>query len=336
MLLFVRNMGKDSVVYSMLTPFAAIALTTCFFCSVALAVGKEDKIYQKTFTSPEEAVSALVAAVRTADLKELSDILGPDGKEIISSGDEVADRNGRARFVQTYEEGNKLTMEGDRKAVLAVGKDGWPLPIPVVKEGDSWRFDTKQGKQEVLNRRIGRNELSVIQACLAYFDAQREYALRSREGSGLPEYAQKFFSTPGTKDGLYWEVSEGEPESPLGPLFAAAHERGYTRKMQGQQPSPYLGYTYRILTAQGKNAPGGAYSYLVNGRMVGGFALIACPAEYGVSGIMTFMVNQDGVVYEKDLGKATEAVAKAISSFDPDQTWRKVEPKYLGPYLPCE
>jgi hypothetical protein len=231
-----------------------------------------------------------------------------------------------------YEEKSELTREGDEKAVLEVGKDGWPFPIPIVKVAGAWRFDTKEGKQEILNRRIGKNELSAIQACLAYFDAQRDYASKGGDGKGLPEYAQKFFSEPGKKDGLYWEAKEGEAQSPLGPLFAAAQERGYTRKTPGQQPSPYLGYYYRILTAQGKNAPGGAYSYLVNGKLVGGFALVAYPAQYGASGIMTFMVSHDGVVYQKDLGKKTEAVAKAMKTFDPDETWRKVDSKYLEPY----
>lgn len=331
MFLFNRKTRKGSMAGVGLVTLTAVSLLLALFCFSALAAGAKQTIHQKTFASPEEAVKAVVVALRAGDLNDLSDILGPDGKEIISSGDEVADENGRKLFVQVYEQSNKLNREMDTKAILELGKDAWPFPIPIVKVGDAWRFDTKEGKQEILTRRIGKNELSAIQACLAYFDAQRDYASKGGNGKGLPEYAQKFFSEPGKKDGLYWESKEGEAQSPLGPLFAAAHERGYTRKTPGQRPSPYLGYYYRILTSQGKSAPGGAYSYLVNGRMVGGFALIAYPAEYGSSGVMTFMVSHDGVVYEKDLGKKTEALAQAMKAFDPDQTWRKVDPKYMEP-----
>ena len=319
------------MVYVGLVTLTLVSLMLASLCGVTFAAGAKQNIDQKTFTSPEEAVKGLVVAIKAGDVNALLDILGPDSKEIVSSGDDVADKNGRERFAQMYEEKSELTREGDERTVLEVGKDDWPFPIPIVKAGDAWRFDTKEGKQEILNRRIGKNELGAIQACLAYFDAQRDYASKGGDGKGLPEYAQKFFSEPGKKDGLYWEAKEGEAPSPLGPLFATAQERGYTRKTPGQQPSPYLGYYYRILTAQGKNAPGGAYSYLVNGRMVGGFGLVAYPAQYGASGVMTFMVNHDGVVYEKDLGKGTEAVAKAMKTFDPDETWRKVDPKYLGP-----
>ena len=204
----------------------------------------------------------------------------------------------------------------------------------MVKQGESWRFDTRQGAQEIIDRRIGKNELSAIQVSLAYVDAQREYAARDQDGDGLLEYAQKFVSEPGKKDGLYWESREGEEPSPLGPFAAQARKEGYTRKKAGNQPSPYHGYFYKILKAQGKNAPGGAYSYVVRGKMIGGFALVAYPASYGSSGIMTFIVNHDGVVYEKDLGKNTEASAQAMTSFDPDQTWRKCEGKYLEPPAP--
>ena len=204
----------------------------------------------------------------------------------------------------------------------------------MVKQGESWRFDTRQGAQEIIDRRIGKNELSAIQVSLAYVDAQREYAARDQDGDGLLEYAQKFVSEPGKKDGLYWESREGEEPSPLGPFAAQARKEGYARKKAGDQPSPYHGYFYKILKAQGKNAPGGAYSYVVRGKMIGGFALVAYPASYGSSGIMTFIVNHDGVVYEKDLGKNTEASAQAMTSFDPDQTWRKSEGKYLEPPAP--
>lgn len=332
MLFFIRKTRNRSMAGVALIVLAAASLILALLPAVTVAAAAKPKSDQKTFATPEEAVNMLLTAVTAGDLKELSNILGPDGKEIISSGDEVADKNGRDLFVRMYEEKNNLTRQGDAKAFLEVGKAQWPFPIPIVKVRDAWRFDTKEGRQEILSRRIGKNELGAIQACLAYYDAQRDYATQGSVGKGLPEYAQKFFSEPGKQDGLYWEAKEGEAPSPLGPLFAAAHEKGYTRKTPGQRPSPYLGYYYRILAAQGKNAVGGAYSYLVNGRMIGGFALIAYPAEYGVSGVMTFMVNHDGVVYEKDLGKKTEAVSQAMKAFDPDQTWRKVEPNYLEPY----
>jgi hypothetical protein len=208
--------------------------------------------------------------------------------------------------------------------VLQIGAEEWPFPIPIVKRGEKWSFDTGKGKEELINRRIGRNELNTIQTCLAYVDAQREYVVKDRDGDGLFEYAQKLRSDPGKKNGLYWEAKTSEGQSPLGPLFAAAQEKGYS-KAAGGKPVPYHGYYYRILTAQGKSAPDGAYDYLVRGNMIGGFALVAYPAKYGASGIMTFIVNHDGVVYQKDLGKKTEKAAQAMKVFNPDSTWKKVE-----------
>jgi hypothetical protein len=280
---------------------------------------------EKVFASPEEAVKALVDAVKAENMAELSAIFGPAGKEVLSSGDAIADKAGREKFVKAYEMKNALIREGDAKVVLQIGTEEWPFPIPIVKRGEKWSFDTRKGKEELINRRIGRNELSAIQVCLAYVDAQREYALKDQDRDGLPEYAQKFRSDPGKKNGLYWEAKAGEGQSPLGPLFAAAQEKGYTVKQTGNKPAPYHGYYYRILTAQGKSAPGGAFDYVVRGNMIGGFALVAYPAKYGSSGIMTFIVNQDGVVYEKNLGKSTEKTAMAMKLFNPDQTWKKVE-----------
>jgi hypothetical protein len=277
---------------------------------------------QKTFKSPDEAVKALIESVRAKDKEELLAIFGPSGKEIISSGDEVADREMGERFVKAYEEANKVVSESDTKMVLHVGKEDYPFPIPIVKKGGIWFFDTQAGKEEILNRRIGRNELSTIQVCLAYVDAQREYARRG-PGGGLMEYAQKFISEKGKKDGLYWETKEGEEESPIGPFVSRAVKEGYTKK--GDKPIPYHGYYFRILKAQGKNAAGGEYNYLVKGKMIGGFALVAYPAEYSVSGVMTFIVNHDGVVFEKDLGKQTEKLVGAMKKFDPDKTWKKAE-----------
>jgi hypothetical protein len=211
----------------------------------------------------------------------------------------------------------------DAKANLNLGNEDWPFAIPIVKKDSLWRFDAKAGREELLARRIGKNELSAMQFCLAYVDAQREYVLKDRDGDGILEYAQKFGSDKGKKNGLFWKAKEGEEQSPLGPIAAAAYSRGYRKK--GENPQPFYGYFYRILTGQGKNAPGGAYGYLAKGNMIGGFALVAYPAKYASSGVMTFIVNHDGVVYEKDLGRNTEKAAQAMKLFDPDSTWKKVE-----------
>jgi hypothetical protein len=320
MFINIRNQKKRSMCRFGFVIIASVMVFAGFYQSAFAANAK-----QKRFKSPEEAVKTLTDAVKGNDAKELLMIFGPEGKELISSGDEVADKAGRDRFVKAYEEMNKLVKENDKKMILHVGSKDWPFPIPVVKKGEYWFFDTKVGKEEILNRRIGRNELNAIQVCLAYVDAQREYVLKDRDGDKLLEYAQKFISKKGEKDGLYWEVKEGEEQSPLGPLVAKAAKEGYTGKKSGDKPSPYHGYYYKILKAQGKNAPGGEYDYMVKGKMIGGFALVAYPAEYGNSGIMTFIVNHEGVVYEKDLGKDTEKIATAMKKFDPDRTCKKVE-----------
>jgi len=281
---------------------------------------------QRQFASPVDAVTALIEAVKAGDKPALLAILGQDGKTLISSGDETADRLARERFVQAYQDASRLTKDGDVKATLSVGKDDWPSPVPLVKSASGWRFDTAAGKEEILNRRIGQNELDVIQVCLAYVDAQREYYLRNPSGGSLLEYAQKFASAPGKRDGLYWEAKPGEEPSPLGPLVATARRAGYSAGKPSGGPIPYHGYYYRILTAQGKDAPGGAYDYLARGHMIGGFALVAYPAQYASSGVMTFIVNHDGVVYQKDLGPNTPAIAQAMIRFNPDATRKKVEP----------
>jgi len=280
---------------------------------------------QKTFASPEEAVKALVDALKTGDKGELSVLFGPGSESLVSSGDDVRDKAQRVRFLKDYEEKNSLEKKGDDEAILQVGKDDWPLPIPIRKKGSAWSFDTKAGKEEVLNRRIGRNELNAIDVLEAYVDAQREYAARDWDGDGVYPYAQKFSSTPGKKDGLFWEAKEGEEPSPLGPLAARAAQEGYTRKGKTEKPSPLYGYYFKILKAQGNHAPGGAYDYVVKGNMILGFGLVAWPAKYGSSGIMTFIVNQGGVVYQKDLGKGTAKAAEAMKRYDPDPTWKKVE-----------
>ncbi|HEY7675997.1 MAG TPA: DUF2950 domain-containing protein, partial [Candidatus Methylomirabilis sp.] len=258
------------------TPMRRLATAALVMLLVG-AVGAHETLAaakQQSFASPEEAVKALVDAMKAGDMKALIAILGPAGKPLISSGDAVADRQARQRFVEAYEQANKLEKPGEAKAVLSVGKDDWPLPIPVVKGGETWRFDTAAGKEEILNRRIGRNELNVIQVCQAYVDAQREYARVDRDGDGLREYARKFASDKGKQNGLFWEAKEGEAASPLGPAVVRARAEGYTRK-KGGGPTPYHGYFYRILTAQGPDAPDGARDYIVQGKMRGGFAMVA-------------------------------------------------------------
>jgi DUF2950 family protein len=278
---------------------------------------------QRRFPSPEAAATALVDAVRDGDKTAMLAILGSDAQVLISSGDDVEDRIRRERFVRNYEHAHRLADVGQGRIVLTVGADEWPMPIPLVRDADGWRFDTARGKDEVLNRRIGRNELNAIQVCLAYVDAQREYYLRDPDRDGVLEYAQRLASNPGKRDGLYWETKPGEEPSPLGPLFAKAQGEGYVVKGLGGHREPYWGYYYRILKSQGEHAPGGAYDYLARGRMIGGFALVAYPAQYGSSGVTTFIVNHAGVVYQKDLGANTGATVRAMRKFDPDSSWKR-------------
>lgn len=315
---------KRCLVYCFGFAIIAAAMMVVGFYQIGIAADVK-QVKQKTFQTPEEAAKALFDAVKAGDTKELLVILGPAGKEVISSGDETADKTGRERFVKDYEAMSRLEKETDKKVTLVVGNHEWPFPIPIVKKGETWVFDTMAGKEELLNRRIGRNELNTIQTCLAYVDAQREYAMKDRDSDNLLEYAQKFWSTKGKKDGLHWETKEGEQQSPFGPVAARGVQEGYAPTKPGDKPVPYRGYFYKILKAQGKNAPGGAYDYVVKGQMIGGFALVAYPAEYGASGIMTFIVNHEGVVYQTDLGNETGKIASAMTKFDPDKTWKKVE-----------
>jgi len=277
---------------------------------------------QRRFASLEQATTALVDAIKAHDRKALLDILGPEGLPLVDSGDPVADRNTGQRFAAEYDRAHRLAGGGG-KVVLYVGADDFPFPIPLIPDGPDWRFDTKAGKEEILNRRIGRNELHAIQVSLAYVDAQREYYSEDRNADGLREYAQHFASAPGKRDGLFWETKAGEAPSPLGPLVAQARVEGYGGGRLRAAPVPYQGYYYRILTAQGPDASGGAYDYVAHGRMIGGFALVAFPAQYGVSGVMTFIVNHEGVVYQKDLGANTATIARGIKLFNPDGSWKK-------------
>jgi len=300
-------------------------ITVVIFLSVTYSPLLAKSIKQKSFASPEEAMNALVAAVKTDDKKEMLAILGSVGKELISSGDEVADKAGREKFLKAYDEMNKLEKGSANKIILHIGKDDWSLPIPVVGKNKKWVFDTNAGKEEILNRRIGRNELNVIEVLHAYIDAQCEYASKDRNGDGVAQFAPKIISTEGKYDGLYWEAQEGEETSPLGPFVAQAASEGYAKKGGGINLLPFHGYYYKILKGQGKYATGDAYDYVVKGKMILGYALIAYPAQYGNSGIMTFIVNQAGVIFEKDLGKNTVSIAKAVKTFNPDKTWRKVK-----------
>ena len=304
---------------------ARLALATVFVVTFACTgISFAAVPQQKSFPSAEEAVKAAVAAAKSNNDKELLAIFGAQAKELLYSGDAVADKQRREHFLTAYDERNRLATEGEN-TILIVGKADWPFPIPIVKKGQAWVFDTEKGKQEILNRRIGENELNTIQTCLAVVDAQREYAIKDRNRDGLLEYAQKFVSDRGKKNGLYWEAKQGEPQSPLGPIVVQARGEGYQGKQAGGGPVPYHGYYYRILTAQGKNAPGGAYSYLVKGKMIGGFALVAYPAEYGNSGVMTFIVNHEGKVFQKNLGNNTASIAKSMKAYDPDSTWSEVK-----------
>ena len=279
----------------------------------------------RTFPSPELAADALVAATRDGKTKALLEILGPEGRALVRSGDRVADQRGRARFVAAFDEFHTIEMAGENRAILVVGSERWPLPIPLVRENGAWRFDTKAAAQEILDRRIGRNELTVIEVCRAYVTAQRDYAAANPPGTGRHEFAQRFASTAGARDGLYWPTKPGEEESPLGPLVARARAEGYGGAAAGEKPTPYHGYYYRVLTRQGAHAPGGPASYIVDGHMTGGFALVAFPAKHGQSGTMTFVVNQAGIVYQKNLGPNTAAIARAMAEYDPDPTWTAVD-----------
>lgn len=278
---------------------------------------------QKRFATPEEAVQALVEAIKQDDTAKLVELFGPDIKAILDTGETAYDKDNRALFLAAYERAHNLEKFGDAYIILEVGKLEWQFPIPLVKEEESWRFDLEAGKEEMQNRRIGRNELSTMKALLAYVDAQREYNSENINKDKLNTYAQKFMSTEGQRDGLYYPVKEGEKPSPLGELFANAQAKGQLKEQAQGGPRPYFGYYYRILTSQGPDAPGGAYDYLVDGKLFGGHAAIAWPVSYGESGIMTFIVNHKGTVYEKDLGANTSELAAEITTFNPDKTWKR-------------
>lgn len=297
----------------------ACALLTPAWLACALAAGEQ------TFHSPEDAVKALSEAAINHDTNALHAIFGPEGHKLVSP-DVVQATAEFSNFVQRLKEKTQLSTNADSNLTLQLGADDWPFPIPLVKEDGKWFFDTVAGKTEILNRRIGRDELGAIDVCRAYVDAQREYASQDRLGDGVLAYAQFLHSSPGKHDGLFWPAKPGEERSPLGPLVAAARVEGYHRaaKMLNDEQAPYHGYYFKILTAQGSHAPGGKYSYIINGRMIAGFALVAWPAEWGNTGVMTFIVNQQGKVYQCNLGKNTARLASAMTRFDPDKRWTPV------------
>jgi len=310
--------------------FSALVIAAlCWFGTLlpcaAAAADPGRSLSSTGFETPQAAAVALVAAVRSGDTKRIEKVLGPLSTKLVRSGDPVDDARARERFLAAYDRQSKIEQDGNAKATLLIGEKDWPFPMPLIKEAERWRFDVEAGSNEVINRRIGRNELGTIQVCLAYVDAQREYAATQGNVDGLHRYAAKFVSAPGKKDGLYWPTEDGQPASPLGPLAAKAKEEGYGKSKNAQQ-EPYHGYLYRILTAQGPDAPGGAYDYVVKGKMIGGFALVAYPARWGASGVMTFIVSHDGAVYQKNLGARTMAIASKMTQFNPDASWSKAQP----------
>jgi hypothetical protein len=279
---------------------------------------------QPTFATPEAAVDALVTAARSDDAKALLSVIGEDAAQQLSSGDDVADATARERFVDEYDEAHELVEAGDAKYLLEVGNDAWELPFPIVKTGDKWTFDVDEGIDEIVYRRIGRNEIGAMETCRGIVEAQRMYASESRDGGPEGIYAQKLLSDPGKHNGLYWAADPDERASPIGPFIAQAASEGY-RKSTADKPAPYHGYVYKLLTSQGPAAEGGAKNYLKNGQLTDGFAVIAYPVEYQSSGVETFMISHDGVLYQKDLGAKTAEAAAAIKTFNPDSSWSKVD-----------
>jgi hypothetical protein len=281
---------------------------------------------QQVFASADDAVAALVKAEQAGDEKALRSIFGPGSDKLVGSGDRVADAAARQRFLDSYAAEHALTPQDDGSMVLTIGQNAWPLPIPLVKADNGWRFDAASGAREIIDRRIGRNELLTIRTLLASVEAEKDYFDRTQRGAGTGAYAEQFLSTPGKQDGLYWETEDSEAPSPLAPLIDQARDEGYPGAATTKgKPEPYHGYLFKILKAQGPNAPGGAKSYLTGGKMTGGFAFLAWPAAYESGGVMTFMVDQDGVVFQKDLGAATAKIASSITRYDPDIEWTRVD-----------
>jgi hypothetical protein len=306
----------------------SILITMTYYCIIAaififIPVGNSyaAQITQMTFASPDKAFGMLIAAVKSGDAGQLAAIFGPAVKDIFPA-DKEANAKARERFIKAYDVKHRLESIGKNKVILHVGDNDWPWPVPVVEKSNSWRFDTEAGIKEIVARRIGKNEISAVQVCLAYVDSQLEYA-REHRIKNIGEYAQHLASDPDKKNGLCWDSKDGEKPSLLGPMVAGACKTEMKRMIR--QYSPYHGYYYRILKSQGRDAPGGAYDYVVDGRMIGGFAMVAYPAVYGSSGITTFIVNQDGIIYQKDLGNDTEKITESMESYNPDASWKKAD-----------
>jgi len=313
----------------------AIILATLLAMPVFTSTGEEKKQptespKARVFTTPEEASKALLEATKSEDHTALRDIFGPEVDDILS-GDKVQEASELATFSKAIAQMCNLSKEGDDKVILNIGSENWPFPIPLVKKDGQWQFDVAAGKEEILNRRIGRDELNTIDVMQNYVAAQRDYAAVDRDGSGVLKYAQKIISTPGKQDGLYWEATDESGQSPFGPQIAKATEEGYSAKKKSEDPVPYHGYYYKVLKAQSAAAPGGKYNYVINGNMIAGFALVSWPSIYGQSGIMTFIVNQQGKVYQQDLGPKTAALVSAMKEYNPDKGWTLVEDAMKGP-----
>lgn len=300
-------------------------LAAVLWFTVAHAATPNAPQFQRSFASPQDAVTAFIAALRDNSEADLRAILGPDADRVIDSGDRYGDRELHQQFVALYDQKHAIDQKERGRAELDVGPNDWPLPIPLVEHDGRWSFDTTAGAQTIVDRRIGRNELSAIRTLLASVDAQHDYFDRTKRETGTGTYATRLVSTPGHHDGLYWPVVEGQPESPLGPLIHAAKDAGYPGELVGGKPIPYEGYYFRILRGQGANGDGGVKNYIQSGRMTGGFAVVAWPAQFNSSGIMTFIVGPDGDVYQKDLGPDTARIASAIAIFDPDLTWSRID-----------
>lgn len=319
-------MPAINIVMTPMSLFAGIKaglrrLALFFMLALPLAVTAAE---QRTFATPEAAVDALVAALKANDEAALGAIFGDKHKEMVASGDAAQNAADRAKAFEALAAFRALDSRGEDRRVLLMGVNAWPMPIPLVKVGGGWRFATEEGIEELINRRIGRNENSAIEVLQAYLDAQGRYASIDRDGDGVRQFAQKLASTAGKHDGLYWpaDAAKGEEESPFGPLIAAsaAYLKGH------KEGDSYRGYHFRILTRQGKNAAGGAYSYVINGRMIAGFAMVAYPAEYGETGVMSFIVSHNGKIFQKDLGKNSTKTGAAMTSFDPGTGWKEVTP----------
>lgn len=314
---FAREIFSVSLLLALICSLAAFAARATNDTEQAPSASSST-VAQKTFATPKEAAEALIKAAESFDLPALKEILGPDGQNLVASEDAVQDQNRAAAFAGKAREKNEISVDpkDPKRAILSVGNDDWPLPIPIVQKGGKWSFDTKAGREEILLRRIGANELDVIQICRGYVEAQHEYALEKHDGSEVNQYAQRIISTTGKQDGLAWQNPDGSWGGPVGEGVAKALAQGYSNRSQ-----PYHGYFFKILKGQGPAAPLGSMDFVVNGAMIGGFALTAAPAEYRVTGVKTFIVSYEGIVYQKDLGADTLSIFKNMQLYNPDKTW---------------